>query len=366
MTATFPAQPEQLSNEWLTGILRDSGALAADRSVVGHDVKPVGSGTGLLGMVMRVHLTYDGGTAAAEPASLVVKFAHPVAENRAIAMNTRMYEREVSFFHDIADSVDVPKPICHYAAVNNETAENIVVLEDLGAYRAGDQVAGVTADEAKLIIDAIAPLHATYWGRTDIDLLANAMRIDTSYAASFPPGLFATWERGVEQFSDHIAPDVLPHVARYVENFMKFHTMMGECTQTLVHGDVRLDNAMFGGAPGQHPVMMVDWQAIMVSNPLQDLSYMLSQSLDVELRRAHETELVEYYYAKICSLGVTGFTIEQCWAAYDVGVMFLFAYPLIIGGFCDMDDPRGVQLAAAVLSRSSTTISDRGLVGLID
>ena len=137
---------------------------------------------------------------------------------------------------------------------------------------------------------------------------------------------------------------------------------MGARTQTVVHGDVRLDNVMFGGGPDQHPVVMVDWQAIMVSNPLHDLSYLLSQSLDVELRRAHETELVEYYYERLRSLGVDDITLQECWDGYDAGVLFLFSYPLIIGGFCDMDDPRGVQLARAVLERSSATVSDRGLV----
>lgn len=40
----------------------------------------------------------------------MIKFAHPVPENRAIATNLSMYEREVRFFNEIAEHVDVPKP----------------------------------------------------------------------------------------------------------------------------------------------------------------------------------------------------------------------------------------------------------------
>lgn len=365
MSSSFPNQPEQLTAAWLTDTLRASGALGADRAVDTFEVSPVGAGVGLLGMVMRLQLTYRDGQPGAEPSSLVVKFAHPVAENRAIAMNTRMYEREVSFFNDIAGSVDVPKPHCHFAAVNTDTGENIVVLEDLGVYRAGDQVTGATPAEVRQIIDAMAPLHAAYWGRTDIDLLADAMRIDTSYAEAFPPSLHATWERGSQQFAHVIAPDVLAETERYVANLTRLHSLMGQCTQTVVHGDVRLDNVMFGGAEGQHPVMLIDWQAIMVSNPLHDLAYLLSQSLKVEDRRAHERELVEHYHARVSELGVTDFSLEQCWAGYDVGVLFLWSYPLIIGGFCDMEDPRAVALAEAVLSRASATVSDRGLLAML-
>jgi hypothetical protein len=364
--ANFPAQPEQLTTGWLTDTLRASGALGADRSVSGFEITPVGAGTGLLGMVMRVHLQYDGGAPGSEPASLVVKFSHPVEANRAIAMNTNMYAREVSFFHDIAGSVDVPKPFCHFAAVDVEAGENIVVLEDLGAYRAGDQVAGVSPDDVKLIIDAIAPLHAAYWGNCDIPLLANFMRIDSSYAEKFPPSVYATWENCLVQFPDAIAADVQPHVARYVEQLPRLMADMGARTQTVVHGDVRLDNVMFGGGDGQHPVVMVDWQAIMVSIPLHDMSYLLSQSLDVDVRREHEAELIEYYHAKLQELGVADVTLQECWDGYDAGVLFLFSYPLIIGGFCQMDDPRGVELAGAVLERSSATVSDRNLLRLLD
>ena len=66
MATDFPAQPEQLTEAWLTATLRASGALGADRSVSGFEVTPVGAGTGLLGMVMRIHLRYDGGAAGAE------------------------------------------------------------------------------------------------------------------------------------------------------------------------------------------------------------------------------------------------------------------------------------------------------------
>ena len=228
------------------------------------------------------------------------------------------------------------------------------------------QVDGVGVDEAKLIIDAIVPLHAAFWGQTDQPLLDNAMRIDSSYVETFPPSLDMTWENCVRLFPHAIAPDVLPEVGTYVEQIRSVMKMMGQRTQTFVHGDVRLDNVMFGSGPEQHPVMLVDWQAVMVSNPAHDLSYMLTQSLDVDVRRAHEAELVEYYHAGLVSRGVTDYSLQQCFDDYDVGILFLFSYPLIIGGFCDMTNPRAGSLAEAVLRRSSTAVSDRGLLRLLD
>ncbi len=366
MATTYPVQPEQLTNEWLTAALTNAGALIPGRSVTDFSVTNVGDGLGLLGLVVRADIAYDVASPAPGPDSIVIKFATPVEANRAVAMNTRMYEREVTFFNHVAPSVDVPMPTCYFAAVDTTTGENIVALEDLKAYRAGDQVDGVGVDDAKLIIDAIVPLHAAFWGKTDQPLLDNAMRIDSSYADAFPPSLDMTWENCVTLFPHAIAADVLPEVGRYVEGLRSVMKMMGQRTQTFVHGDVRLDNVMFGSGPGQHPVMLVDWQAVMVSNPAHDLSYMLTQSLDVDVRRAHEAELVEYYHAGLVSRGVTDYSLQQCFDDYDVGILFLFSYPLIIGGFCDMANPRAVSLAEAILRRSSTAVSDRKLLRLLD
>jgi hypothetical protein len=359
---SFPVQPEEMTSGWLTEALRAAGVLAGGRSVTDFTVTPIGDGVGLLGLVVRIELTYDAERAG--PASVVVKFAHPVEANRAIAMNTRMYEREVTFFNEIAGEVAVPMPQCFAAEVDLTTGQNIVVLEDMRHYAAADQVAGCSADEARLIIDAIAPLHVKYWGNTDRPELRTAMRVDTEYVTGFSPGVEGTWERCAEVFDYCITPDVLAALDRYIAYVRPLHAVMGDRTQTLVHGDVRLDNVMFGDED-QHPVVLIDWQAVMVSNPMQDVSYLLSQNLTIEDRRAYEDELVGYYFDKVCSLGVEGYTLEQCWDDYDVGGLYLLSYPLIIGGAFDPANERGKRLAEEVLRRSSQTVTDRGLLARV-
>ncbi len=360
----FPVQPDEVTSEWLTAALQRAGALSGDRSVTGFAVSPIGDGLGLLGLVVRMELTYDEGPGEPGPSSVVVKFAHPVEANRAIAMNTRMYEREVTFFNDIAHEVDVPMPRCYAAEIDRTTGQNIVVLEDMRHYAAADQVKGCSADEARLIIDAFAPLHAKFWGDTDQPLLRTAMRVNTEYVHGFSPGAEGTWERCREQFGYCMTPDVRAALERYIAYLRPLHAVMGARTQTLVHGDVRLDNVMFGDED-QHPVVLIDWQAVMVSNPLQDLAYLLSQNLTIDDRRRHEDELVRYYHDKVCSLGVTDYGLDQCWDDYDVGVLYLLSYPLIIGGAFDPANERGKQLAEEVLRRSSQTVTDRHLLARV-
>ena len=288
--------------------MREAGGLPAGASVDDFVSTSIGDGVGLLGHVVRVALTYTGDGSG--PATVVIKFAHPVEANRQIAMNTRMYEREVTFFKRIANHVDVPMPACYAAEVDVETGRAIVVLEDMKGYRVGDQVEGCYVEEAKQIIDAFVPLHVAFWGDTDRDILDTAMRIDTEYIDGFSPAPAAAWQRCVEVYGHCLTPYVRDGLEEYIANVRDLHTLMGDRTQTLVHGDVRLDNVMFGEEEGQHEIALIDWQAIMVSNPGQDLAYLLSQNVRTEERRGHEDELLHHYHDRLLEQGVRGLQLR--------------------------------------------------------
>jgi len=365
---TFPTQPEQLTADWFTIALRDAGVLAPDRSVTSFDVSSVGEGIGLVGMVVRAALVYDGPPGTGGPDSVVIKFSHPSKDNRAIGVGLRMYEREVRFFNEIAPGVDVPMPACYFAAIVSETGENIIVLEDMHRYRAGDQLAGATVEEAKMAIDAFVPLHAKFWGVSDADPgpLQGLMRIDTTFIEPFMPAVDMTWERSLEQFSYCMTDDVRAAVPQYVAAMREIHREMGRRTMTAVHGDVKVDNLMFGdGDPGLHPVILLDWQAIMISNPMHDAAYVLCQSLNVEDRRAHEDELIRYYYDLLTQSGVTNYSLEQCYEDHDIAALYFLAYAIIVGGLWDGTSERGKRLAEVLLTRAANTITDRGLLRLI-
>ena len=135
---------------------------------------------------------------------------------------------------------------------------------------------------------------------------------------------------------------------------------------TVIHGDARMDNAMFGdGKPGLKPVVLVDWQAIMISNPLQDIAWMLATGIDTKVRREQEEALLAYYVAAVQKHGVTGYSLEQCIDDYNVGVLFLLSYPIIIAGAFDPANARGKELAEEGLRRHSATVEDRQLLRYI-
>ena len=315
--------------------------------------KSIGEGVGLLGLVVRVELAYETDVDVGPP-TVVIKFAHPVPANRRDRDERPDVRARGHVLPSDRAARGCPQTrVLRGRARTLETGEAIVVLEDLRGYRAGDQVEGCDAETAKDIIDAFVPLHATFWGDTDRDILATAMRIDGEYIEGFSPAPEGTWRRAVEMFGHCMTDYVRDGIERYIGSIRELHTLMGARTKTLVHGDVRLDNVMFGEEEGHHKIMLVDWQAIMVSNPLQDLAYLVSQNVRTEERRAHEVELLHHYHDRLLERGIENYSFEQCVDDYDVAVLYLLSYPIVVAGAFDPANERGRLLAEAFLGRSA-------------
>ena len=89
--------------------------------------------------------------------------------------------------------------------------------------------------------------------------------------------------------------------------------------QGLVHGDYRLDNLMFP----EHGdgVVALDWQTLAIGPRGRDLAYFLATSVLVDDRREHESALVAEYLDELRRIGVEGYSFEQCFADYRLGVL---------------------------------------------
>lgn len=362
MPATYPTHPSLLTSEWLTAQLRASGALK-DGRITGFTTEPVGEGVGMLGILVRVTPTYDRPEASA-PKSFIAKFATPIVGNRTVAMVFKLYEREVSFYTKIAPNVRAAAPICYAGEIDPTTGDSVLLLEDLAGYRMGDQVAGCTAAEAFEIIDAVVPLHVKYWGRADEIGLPCVPHIDGDLQiAGISGGCEVGWDPCVERFGASMAEEIKASKSKFVPAVPALHHMIGGRTQTVIHGDVRLDNLMFGVTPGQHPVVLVDW-SLTISTGLHDVAYLLSQNVKTEQRRANEAALLSHYHKRLGENGIT-YSLDQVWEDYKVAVLYLLSYAIVIGGTLDPSNERGANFMSKLIERSSTTVMDHDLLSLL-
>jgi hypothetical protein len=359
MQQAYPADPDALTAEWLTERLRAAGVLGPDGRVVSIAMAPLGEGVGFMGRLARVSLTYDG-EAPGAPRSLVAKFAAAPGEHRQIAMSFRLYEREVRFYQEVAPALPgAVAPGCFAAELDRASGDSVLLLEDLCDYRMGDQLEGCSEREAELVIDALAPMHARYWGGQG---LAWAPRIDGPIQIEgATAGCQAGWDPCAARFGRAIAPEILERRDQFLAAVPVLHQWMARPTQTLIHGDIRLDNLMFGAGPGLRPVVALDW-IVTFSAGAQDLAYLLSQNLTTLERRRGERRLIARYQARLAELGVADYTPEQAWADYQLAILFVFNYAVLIAGTLDPANARGARMMERLVSRASAAVMDHGLI----
>jgi hypothetical protein len=133
---------------------------------------------------------------------------------------------------------------------------------------------------------------------------------------------------------------------------------------SLLHGDYRLDNLMFG--PDADDVVAIDWQTLTVGPPGRDLAYFLGTSLAVEQRRAEEPELVGVYHAALVERGVRDYSLPDCQLDYRVGQLQGSTITTI--GAANASGTPGADADAMFLSmarRTCAAIRDLGTLELV-
>src|SRR5581483_1659652 len=161
--ADIPSSPRALTPEWLTQTLRSTGTITKAK-VTACDVELFGEGKGFSGQLARLELSYDGMEAGA-PASIIAKFQlpHPDPEIRAAVFQAGLHEREYRFYRDVAPEVALRTPRLYYGALQSETGEGILLLEDLAPAQMLNMLDGCTGEDAALVVSELARFHAAWW-----------------------------------------------------------------------------------------------------------------------------------------------------------------------------------------------------------
>lgn len=312
MSAPDIRRPQAIDAAWLSRALQSSGVEA---EVADFTAAPVGSGQ--IGDSIRFELTYARG---AGPATVVGKFpsADPDSFNTGVMLGN--YTREVMFYRHLAGSALIRTPHCLLADVEPATGEFVLLMEDLAPAQQGDQLRGVSLNEAERVIDEAAKLHASHWEDETLDDLpwVSGSRAAPPSAAS-PELVQGLWEAFVDRYKDRLRPEWIDIGARLSTRY----PVLGELhrgPRCLTHNDFRPDNMMFGPAA----VTTLDWQSFAFGSGAQDVAYFLAGGLGPELRRQHELRLLDRYLAGLRAHGVEGYSRDDLVGDYGRGGFLLF------------------------------------------
>jgi thiamine kinase-like enzyme len=351
--AKLPAGPQELTADWLTAALRETGVISAT-SVRAFDYEIIGVGVGILGQLARFDLTYDSPEAGAPP-SVIGKFPAAAQETRDLCNLFRFYEREVRFYERIAGEVELRTPKRYYSRFDDETNDFVLLMEDMAPAHCGDQLAGCSQEEAMTAMLNMASFHATWWGKVDMPQLDWIPYGNDPINLHVEPAYNDAWETFTRNFGDRLSPRAMAIAERLKTKITVFVNDSASPPLTIAHGDLNYGNLFFSD---DGEMTVVDWQFVTRGNGTGDLGFFLSQSMNTADRRACEMEILHRYHEKLLEHGGKDYSFDQCFDDYRGAAMSCLVNPVIGCSSLDLGNERGVKMFTANLDRSIATILD--------
>ncbi len=352
----LPRSATDVSASWLTAVLGWG-------DIVDVQVRPLGSSNGFTGQVVRLAVT---AVDPAVPQTLIAKFPNADKERRALFHRLGYAARELSFYQTIAPSSPVRVPTLYFGAIDQQTGDSLLLLEDLGAaHCVGSPSGDCGVDDAINAARAIARFHAAHWGRVDeLEWIPDA-RLG---AAKTQQALTGPWWPVFEQRVNAQAPDLLQPgapLALLTEclgwQFIALKEAMARAPSTIVHSDFRSDN-VFRDQGGE--MAIIDWQNIIRGRGPIDLAVFTQASLSVESRRAHEDEVLRAYVQAIRDRGVGDFSFDECLRDYRLGLvnnMMVMVLGVVVLDVMSQRDGWAIEM----LRRGEAATVDHDLVGFL-
>ena len=353
----IPATLDEVTTEWLAEALA-AGGRAQGARVASCRVEPIGVGKGLSSQIARLSVSYDSPSPEEAPGTLIVKLPALGESDRETASRLNLFEIENRFYAELASQAGVRVPHCYYNDMNRPEQEHVLVLEDMTGSVSGDDVEGCSPERASLVVQALAALHAAWWDSERLEELRwmKSWR-DPDEAALMQDLYVNSWDR-VEGFGFEIPKSVREIGRRLGPQSAELHGELSARPCTIVHGDVRLDNLLFGAADGAPPLTIIDWQIVGRLRGPYDVATFLVSSLEPIERRSIETTLLERYHASLVTGGVAGYEFDTCLRDYRRAMLSWFSRVIFVGASYDLGNERGHALIQGLLDRVSAALVD--------
>jgi len=362
---SIPATPDSITPEWLSAVLRQAGAVEHAK-VVSVSVRLVSAGSGFVGQAAHLHLGYDGKESGA-PSTVFAKLS---SADPAVRENLRavgLYATEAGFYRDVAISevlpMHVPRP--YLSRYDDATAASVLLIEDLGDARFGDNATGLSPTDTRIAVRQLARIHAHFWESPELrefkwlrSFADDVEAISALYRAMLPE-----FEK---RWAKYLTPSLLKSAKVFADVQTEYFNQYSLGPHTLIHGDYRADNFAFTATPEDGGFVVFDWQTSRRSRGARDLAYLLAGSISVRQRRDTEKSLVELYYETLLAGGVTGYSLEDCARDIRRGFGAPLSTAVIAGGMLDFSSERGADLIRQLLDRLGAALDDYRFAGHLE
>lgn len=294
----------------------------------------------------RLALTGDG-----VPDSVFVKMAAETAATRLMGEVGRLGETETRFYRELSPQLS-GLPTFYGSAFDSLTGRYVLVLEDLPVDECEfpTTLKPISTERAVKIVDLLARLHATFWGRIP-DWVYSASADSSSLMVGV---LLKLSSRRIAERTDI---DVAR--GRFIdENYRAVATVLDATPNTVMHGDAHPGNVYFrNGEAG-----LLDWQAVRRGHPGRELSYTLITSMTTADRQACQHDILDGYRDALAAAGGPDIDRDELWQRYRQGALYAYTAALVTAGMGGMQDE---SIALEGLRRAVAALEDLDTVAVL-
>ncbi len=304
----------------------DPAPLDLDRVLSANWLEPVLGRSGL-------QVTVTGTTVVEEQVTLASKVRFTTATDRGeVALCVKGYfseegrsfaslgQLEARFYTELAPLLDIRRPGCRHAGIDQDTGHGLVLMDDLVAQGCTflTALSPYTVDQAADTLDLLAALHS-------LDVTSPAVRDMPWLAPRLAGYLDVVGEERLGQLlDDGRAADLDPSTrdpARVRDALATVAAIAERRPDTVVHGDAHAGNLYLGadGRPG-----LIDWQVVQFGAWELDVAYHVGAVLDVPLRRRAERDLLDHYLEARRRHGRAVPQPERAWDRYRAATAYGF------------------------------------------
>jgi hypothetical protein len=285
------------------------------------------------------------------PETVFVKITAQTAATRLMGELGRLGDTEVRFYSQLAPELNgVPK--AYGTAFDSWTGRYLLVLEDLPADSCEfpDTLHPLSIDQAGLIVELLAVLHATFWNRLPQDGRGPLgwLYTPSGDVTSLLTGLLM--KTSIKRLSERTTIPV--ENGRFIaDNYRAVAAVIDTPPHTVMHGDAHPGNVYFrDGKAG-----LLDWQAVRRGHPSRELAYTLITSLTPEDRRTGQRDLLDDYRRALAAAGGPDLDHDDLWLRYRLGALYAYTATLITAGMGGMQVE---DIAMEGLRRSVEALDD--------
>ena len=314
----------------------------------------IGADRGMLGEIYKVTIKSSTGSR-----KVVAKFSAPRKEALDNAKRGGTHERELRCYDELLTTTPVSIPEIFASWFDEDSSEYLILQEFIEFDQSVDQIDGITVAQSKLVIEEAAAMHAHWWEHSGLSASTWLPRLnDTRRRTNLTTVTRLGWSPLTEILDEgglaypHVSGDSL---ANEIDEML---CDLSTSASTLIHSDLRADNLLFN-TEGDG-VMLVDWQGCSFGPSSFDITYHMIQSLSVDDRRQHETELLDYYVSSMESFGHQ-ITIDEVHKLYRNSILYSLSIACAVPLINDVESPRVKELAFSMASRTLAALEDHDI-----